>query len=180
MRHRSKFSSIIIAKPGTVLPPIPEPLRSHVFFEKVFGEYDGPPLKIDQYDEIYVYGAIAGFSPKGSIRLVTRETKDRITWITGKDVRQVYCIQNGHPKPAENRALCPQCLQTAGAPYDYKPLAEKPLVDNRVYFKCRNCGKVYWFYKQAQRKNTKKEPKSFDGAVVRKSTRPRTRTKRFA
>lgn len=180
MKRRSKFSAILLVVPGTKLPPIPEELRSYVSFERVSGEYDGPPIGVDSYDEFHIYQATAGFSPKGSIRLRARNSKDCITWITGKDVHKIIGILNGQPNPSINRELCPDCRKLTGRRTSFKAQVEKPKHDNRIYYKCQDCGKIYYFDRPIRRSPKKKNLLGCDNAVIRKSTRPRVSQKRLA
>jgi len=180
MRRRSKFSAIILTLPGTKLPSIPAELKDYVSFEKVEGEYDGSPLEIQAYDEFRVYHATAGFSPKGSVRLKTRDLEGCITWITGKDVHQIIGILNGKPEPSLNRELCPACHRLTGRRTGFKSQTAKPQHNNRIYYKCQNCGKLYYFQRPIRRQAKKKEPLGYDEAVIRKSTKPRVAQKRLA
>ena len=153
MKQRSKYSGLLLTCPGATLPPIPSALRGFVWYEKVTGMYDGPPLDIDQYDEYWIHNAIPGLSPKAAVRLQTKDSKQYITWITGRDYHDIYYIQNGQPEPRANYEICPKCKKTTGRRVDYKPEATKPKFDNRIYFQCTDpkCRKLYYYLRPVRR-----------------------------
>lgn len=163
-------TAILFVVPGARLPQIPAEYRSFIFLEKIEMEVDDPALS--QCDKYLLSGASAGFSPKGTIRLKIPKQKDPTTWINKSNVNLVYGIKNGKPWVDINYHFCRNCREITAYSLKIKLRPFKPR-EPFIFLHCPKCGATWRIPKKQSHKTC------IDIATIRRSTKPRIRTKRF-